>query len=148
MDFLEIQVVSDVSGSDFRSVLSTGTYLCYPEDQPGAVVGELGRVAGWDGKLGRDQGRLAGAQAMARAGSWGIGISLLVFSSLGDIGQEGLCLYLLQMKGGKRFCYTKMGRAEHPVSDKKMRYQRTSLSNNLGNDTFNKIIQAYSLQGF
>ena len=39
-------MVSDVSGSDFRSVLSTGTYLCYPEDQPGAVVGELGRVAG------------------------------------------------------------------------------------------------------
>ena len=48
--------------------------------------------------------------------SWGAELSPLVFSSLGEVGQQGLYLYFSQMKGGKKFCYTKMVRAEHSVS--------------------------------
>lgn len=44
----------------------------------------------------------------------------LVFSSLGDVLQEILCLYFSpRMKGGDKFCYTKIGTAEHPGSDKR-----------------------------
>lgn len=57
---------------------------------------------------------------MEWVGLWGAGMSLGVFSSLGDVVQEGLCLYFSsRMKGGKRFRVTKMVGAEHPVSDKK-----------------------------